>query len=290
MGIFSQNFNRPGPGVPKNAPKKKGIARYFEMLFRDFSTLWKASMLLSICMIPMLVVIFLLFAPLFDYFVSGNVASLLPLSMILIFILLIGVSGMLLGPALCACHSVILKIVRDEPGFFWHDFKKAWRSCWKQSYLISAVFSMLIALDFVSLCLFFGGSHQNATDGLTSTLLLGCIVLSLVIFFGVWFISCLQIVFMNIPTAGVLKNSLLLLFGRLPRMVPATLIHIVFLLACFLWMPLAPIIFLIGVPGLIMLWTDMLAWPPMDEVFKLEEQLKELREKELSGEKSSISD
>ena len=74
VGIFSQNFNRPGPGVPKNAPKKKGIARYFEMLFRDFSTLWKASMLLSICMIPMLVVIFLLFAPLFDYFVSGNVA------------------------------------------------------------------------------------------------------------------------------------------------------------------------------------------------------------------------
>lgn len=288
MGIFSQNFNRPGPGVPKNAPKKKGVARYFEMLFRDFSTLWKSSMLLTICMIPMLVVGFLLFAPLFDYFVSGNAASLLPLSLILILILLIGVCGMLLGPALCACHSVILKIVRDEPGFFWHDFKKAWRSCWKQSYLISAGFSMVIALDFVSLCLFFGGAaREGQTDGITGTLLLGCIVLSLVIFFGVWFTVCLQIVFMNIPTAGMLKNGLLLLFGRLPRMLPATLLNIIFLVACFLWMPLAPIVLLIGVPALVMLWTDMLAWPVMDEVFKLEEQLKALREKELSQEQNS---
>lgn len=288
MGIFSQNFNRPGPGVPKDAPKKKGVARYFEMLFRDFSTLWKSSMLLTICMIPMLVVGFLLFAPLFDYFISGNPASLLPLPMILILILLIGVCGMLLGPALCACHTVILKIVRDEPGFFWHDFKKGWRSCWKQSYLISAGFSMVIAMDFVSLCLFFGGSiREGQADGVTGTLLLGCIVLSLVIFFGVWFTVCLQIVFMNIPTVGMLKNGLLLLFGRLPRMLPATLLNIVFLIACFLWMPLAPIVLLIGVPALIMLWTDMLAWPVMDEVFKLEEQLTALREKELSQNQSS---
>ena len=149
---------------------------------------------------------------------------------------------------------------------------------------------MLIALDFVSLCLFFGGSHQNATDGLTSTLLLGCIVLSLVIFFGVWFISCLQIVFMNIPTAGVLKNSLLLLFGRLPRMVPATLIHIVFLLACFFMDAPCPDYSSHWRTGADYAVDRHAGMPPMDEVFKLEEQLKELREKELSGEKSSISD
>ena len=92
---------------------------------------------------------------------------------------------------------------------------------------------------------------------------------------------------MNIPTVGMLKNGLLLLFGRLPRMLPATLLNIVFLIACFLWMPLAPIVLLIGVPALIMLWTDMLAWPVMDEVFKLEEQLTALREKELSQNQSS---
>ena len=38
MGLFHQNFDKPGPGVSPNAPRKKGAARYFEVLARDFST------------------------------------------------------------------------------------------------------------------------------------------------------------------------------------------------------------------------------------------------------------
>ena len=31
MAFFHQNFDRPGPGVSPNAPRKKGFARFLEV-------------------------------------------------------------------------------------------------------------------------------------------------------------------------------------------------------------------------------------------------------------------
>ena len=45
MGLFHQNFDKPGPGVSPDAPRKKGAARFFEILGRDFSTIWMAGLL-----------------------------------------------------------------------------------------------------------------------------------------------------------------------------------------------------------------------------------------------------
>ena len=32
MGLFMRNFDKPGPGVSPDAPRKKGAARFFEIL------------------------------------------------------------------------------------------------------------------------------------------------------------------------------------------------------------------------------------------------------------------
>ena len=47
MGLFTRNFDKPGPGVSPDAPRKKGAARFFEILGRDFSTIWLE--LFSLC-------------------------------------------------------------------------------------------------------------------------------------------------------------------------------------------------------------------------------------------------
>ena len=52
MGLFHQNFDKPGPGISPNAPRKKGAARYFEVLTRDFSTFWMAGLLAMISSLP----------------------------------------------------------------------------------------------------------------------------------------------------------------------------------------------------------------------------------------------
>ena len=45
MALFNFHFDRPGPGVSPDAPRKKGPARFFEMLGRDFVSFYLAGML-----------------------------------------------------------------------------------------------------------------------------------------------------------------------------------------------------------------------------------------------------
>ncbi len=273
MGLFSFNYNKPGPGVAKDAPKKKGVLRYFEMFARDFGTLWKTGMMLFVCAIPTVAAaVFTALSAQYLLLVFAGVAA-------------IALSGLLLGPALCACHAVIIKIVRDEPGFFWHDFKKAWRSCWRQSMGPSALFSALLALDVYTLYLSFQMGKPNA-------IVLGCIFLSLLIIVGAWLFFCFQIVFMTIPFAGMLKNSLLLLFGRIQRSMPATLVILLCAAALVLLVPIPfwILVPLLGVPAWIMLWADMLVWPVVDEVFRIDEQQKAREERRRAEEAAPHTD
>ena len=37
MGLFSFSYNKPGPGVSPDTPRKRGVARLLEVLGRDTS-------------------------------------------------------------------------------------------------------------------------------------------------------------------------------------------------------------------------------------------------------------
>ena len=53
MGLFF-NYDKPGPGVDKDAPKKKGIFLYFELFFRKFWLLMKVNMLYFLVSLPVM--------------------------------------------------------------------------------------------------------------------------------------------------------------------------------------------------------------------------------------------
>lgn len=57
MGLFSQwqdRYNRPGPGVDKNAPQKKSFVVFFEILGRKFWKLCIANLLYLVAFLPIL--------------------------------------------------------------------------------------------------------------------------------------------------------------------------------------------------------------------------------------------
>ena len=100
MGLFHQNFDKPGPGVSPDAPRKKGAARFFEILGRDFSTIWMAGLLALISSLP--------FALLLWFAVSTH--SLIPM-------LAAGIlGGMIAAPQIVGLNDTILRSLRDEPG------------------------------------------------------------------------------------------------------------------------------------------------------------------------------
>jgi len=55
MGLFF-NYDKPGKGIDKDAPKKKGVFLYFELFFRKFWLLMKANMLYCAVSLPVMAI------------------------------------------------------------------------------------------------------------------------------------------------------------------------------------------------------------------------------------------
>ena len=52
MALFNFHFDRPGPGVSPDAPRKKGPARFFEILGRDLMSFYLAGLLALVSALP----------------------------------------------------------------------------------------------------------------------------------------------------------------------------------------------------------------------------------------------
>ncbi|MFR8283105.1 MAG: DUF624 domain-containing protein [Faecalibacterium sp.] len=55
-------------------------------------------------------------------------------------------AGWLVGPALTGLYDTILRALRDEPGFWWHTYKRAWKQNFRSSLVPGIVFTVLWAL------------------------------------------------------------------------------------------------------------------------------------------------
>ena len=109
MGFFNRNFDRPGPGVAKDAPRKTGAARFFEVLGRDYGSFFKASLLCILGYLP------------WTLLVGIGV-----LGQNMIFTLVGGlVGGVIAGPALAGMHDTVLRSWGGAPGVGGHVYKRA---------------------------------------------------------------------------------------------------------------------------------------------------------------------
>ncbi len=115
---FFPDFDREGPDG--DLPRKTGLPRFWEVLSRDFGDIFRAGLLALLGGVPFLVGLafsltshVLLFAPVCG-FVGGAVA----------------------GPQLCGLADTILRGLRDEPGFWWHTYRRAWKRSAKDALLL----------------------------------------------------------------------------------------------------------------------------------------------------------
>lgn len=93
MGLFSINYSKAGPGVPKNGPKKKPFFLFWEIFFRKF---WK--------LVPLNIVYFLLCLPIIT-----------------------------IGPATAGFTKVIRNFSQEKHAFVWSDFFEAFMKNLKQA-------------------------------------------------------------------------------------------------------------------------------------------------------------
>lgn len=253
MGFFPSH-DREGPGVPPDAPRKTGLPRFWEVLSRDFWDIFRAGLLALVGSAP---------------FMIGLAFGLQ--SHVLVFALAGGLlGGAIAGPELCGLADTILRGLRDEPGFWWHVYRRAWRRNAAASLLPGALGGLLLSAQVFSL---FHAGILGLQLWMGAALVAGILVV-----LGLSMYLWPQLALMELPFRQLIKNAALLFVGQLPRSAAALGILTVYWGAVLIffqlaisvlpftnfWLPVLPALFLI--------------YPGIESGFQIEEKLRERQE------------
>lgn len=155
MGLFFQDFSKPGPGVPPDAPRKKGAVRWLEIVSRDAGRFWCAGALAMLSLIPL---------------VCAQLFQLVPM------LVISAAGGMIAAPQLCGLADTILRSLRDEPYFWWHIYRRAWKRNVKSALLPGALWGVVTGMQLFTLIHFFDAQFSLST---IIVLVVGLVVLCL---------------------------------------------------------------------------------------------------------------
>lgn len=257
MGLFHQNFDKPGPGVSPNAPRKKGAARYFEVLTRDFSTFWMAGLLAMISSLPFAL----------GLWFAVTTHSLIPM-------LLAGIlGGMLAAPQIVGLNDTVLRALRDEPGYWWVTYRRAWKRNAKAALLPGAICGLLLAMEI------FTAFHTETG----SVAVMVAIFVALILLAGIAQYLYAQVALVDLPFSSLLKNSLMLFLGYLPRSALGILWQGLYWAAIALFWPLSGAVLILTSLWLPCSLSLLAIYPALNKSFDLEAKIKAMRDAQLDS-------
>lgn len=248
MALFRGSFDRPGPGVEKDAPGKKGIARWWEILVRDFLALILGGVVFFVCALPVLA------SSAVFYFTSREGYPWTPA------LLLNVLFAVPLGPALAALHHLTLQMCRDVPAFAWHEFKKAYKQNFRQGALAMAVFAVFGDVILFSMCMM---PWMESID----PMYLIMVALGSYVWFAMLNAVFQQIAIIEKDLAGIFKNAFILMLTGGWRSAVATLLDIAVLVLAFEYAVYFLPVTMFGFFGIMTMTTDLIFWPRFEKLF-----------------------
>lgn len=243
----------------ESSGRKVGIARFFELLGRDLWSFYRASFLCCSAFLP------------------GFAAVLFGLMAHAPLLCALGgaLGGALAGPFLVGLADTVLRALRDEPGYWWHTYKRAWRQNWRQSLIPGALLGLF--LGGWSAVLFHMVNDTNPGTMMWVAAVAGMFVC---VGFLVWLFA--QIPLVDLPLPELIKNAALMFFGFLPRTLAAAAITAVYWVVMLLTLPASMIVIVVFGFWLPVIPALMIVYPGLDKVFRLEETLQARRDAEIN--------
>jgi uncharacterized membrane protein YesL len=221
MGLLFGNYDRPGPGVPKNAPPLKPVPRFFSILQRKFFELVKLNLLFCI---PAAAVAALC------YFVR----TIIPVIAIDLIPLI------LLSPFWAGLTFVTRNYAREEHAFLFSDFVDAVKNNWKPFLLNGILLYAITNIMIVAISYYHNLSSQNIIGTIATVL---CIIISYIVLCSQYYVPVLIVTF-DLKLTQILKNSLIFaIIGLLPNFITTLLLGFVVLL--YLLSPIMPLTIII---------------------------------------------
>jgi hypothetical protein len=255
MNIFKHKYTRPGPGIDPNEPRKKGVRRFFELLARESWDMLKLNLLFIACAIPTIAVF------LYSFFFGTN-----PFMFLLSLVAAFPVGGALTSFVFC-----MTKMLRDDPGFIWPDFKGKLFETIKKSVLPGIVYVAFFYSQLIILFLYAIGAIEM-TVGLGVALVIANLLYGMLIPY-----VFMQIAYGDITLLQIIKNSVFLCFANIRRSFMGALMGGLFHIILVMFLPIS-FLFLpfILIYGFALLWLLCLlwTWPVVDKQFSIEETLR----------------
>lgn len=220
MGLFN-SYLKEGPGVDKNAKRRKGIFLYFEIIFAKFFKFIKTNSLYSLVSLPYYALAFFVLAP-FVMRGLGIESAMQYLSqedsMVLqsmVMVLIVNFFGS--GPASASYAYITRCFTRAEHAWILSDGKDKFKENLKNSFLLFAADVVIILLGTTDVYYYGKGaaSHSGAVGMLTALLM--CFVIVLMFIYVMMHMYTYQImVTYECNFRTLLKNSFVMAMAKLP--------------------------------------------------------------------------
>lgn len=221
MGLFTPNYNKPGPGIDKNAPEKRRIWQFFEIFWGQLSKLSLLNIMYLIASLPLILGLWLCFT--IDFTTASIVTLRIPNQIDLIGLILLVISLFVTFPATLGFTYVLRNIQRREHAWLWHDFMKHTRlNYWK------GVVNGLVTLVIYFLLINAFGMYRSGVFnlGIGGTYLSVMMVVAMLIFTWMQFYVNTMIVTFDLKLRAIYKNAFIFAIGKLPLNLFITIVSI----------------------------------------------------------------
>lgn len=222
MGLFSFNYSKPGPGVDKDAPQKKGIFRYLEIFGRKFWKLLQANMLTFLCSLPFMIILFII-APINP----DALTSLMPeaasedLAVMHLMLRFLYVSLVYFlwgsGPASAGYAYIARSFTREQHSWIFSDFKDKFKENFKQGMIVSIIDLVLSYASVFGIYFYYSAYARTGNKFFFAAFCVMCMVLLLYTFMH-FYIYQFMVTFAE-KTSQLYKNSLIFAISQLPMCV-----------------------------------------------------------------------
>ncbi len=215
FGMF--NFDKPGRGVGKDAPRKKGFFLFFEIFLRKFWRICSLSLFVSFFAIPAAVVYFYL-----AIFLLGMLAPISDPQAIVwlsVYIAIFLTCFLGAGPVGAGQAYVLRNFARETHAWVWEDFwGKMCENFWKGLLFFFLDLILLVVLVFAAVLYFTNGSAMPLPPILTMAF--GFFALfALLVYFMMHFFLYPLMVTLDLKTGKLFKTALQLTMLKLPACV-----------------------------------------------------------------------
>lgn len=255
MGFFGGGYDKPGKGIDKDAPKKKGFFLYWDIVFRKFWKLLGLNAMYALTSIIWIALVYTIapfnsvnLAPLAEILKEGGSAdpNIIPL-MVFGFRAMFALAVLLLwgsGPVSASYAYILRCFTREEHAWIMSDGRDKFKENFKQAIVVSIVDIVVLLLGMNAVYFYF--TLYSSTQSILWMLLCYVMVMLFIVYTMMHFYIYQLMVTFECSIVKLYKNAVIFALGKAPM----NLLYIaITLLAVFfsftLFSPAIAIIFLV---------------------------------------------